>query len=112
MTPNKVRYLVDSVLHGGTASQLFGVISRPAKHVGLFLRAAARVSTLHREVTWHLVVSFTLRPGGEAPAIQLGIRDCTIAENNFGWDRCLTDREEFYRTSLLATRATEGAPSR
>jgi glycosyltransferase involved in cell wall biosynthesis len=196
-----VEHLENDVVVG-----IVGNIDRSVKRTDLFLRAAARVSAHHPEVTWHLVGDGDLRRECEALATYLGIRDrtvfagriadvptylqkiaigvicsdsegfsnaileymlsgCaviatavggnleavqdgrtgllvpagdegalaqaigrllderafrlalarearTVAERNFGWDKCVADHEEYYRASLLAAGATEGAPPR
>ena len=57
---------------------IVGNINRAVKRTDLFLRAAARVSEHHPEVTWHLVGDGVLRSGCEALAATLGIGDRTV----------------------------------
>jgi L-malate glycosyltransferase len=57
---------------------IVGNINRSVKRTDLFLRAAARVSAQHPEVTWHLIGDGDLRPGCEALATKLGFRGRTV----------------------------------
>jgi L-malate glycosyltransferase len=57
---------------------IVGNINRAVKRTELFLRAAARVSAHHPEVTWYLVGDGDLRPRCEALAAELSIGGRTV----------------------------------